>query len=284
MSHGTNHSSLTLRPLADTDGSTVLAAFIAGFAGYPVPVTLTLTQFETRFRSENLDAFASTLYFDGDEPVAIVLITRRGWRSRVGAMGIVPRLRGTGLGLEAMRRAVADAKSRGDTGLVLEAIESNVRAVKLYQRAGFRIVRRLSGFTLDAGPANTAPAPEIDPATGAARAGVFAMEDLPWQLEVASLAATTRPTRCFGDAQGSIVAMIDATQPVVRLRALAFDARLTADEAAAFTASLRAAFPERGFAAPPVFPDVFGERFFAPGGWRTTDLSQVEMRHPLGPG
>ena len=169
--------------------------------------------------------------------------------------------------------------------LVLEVIESNARAVALYRRAGFETVRPLCGYTLAAGRPDRAavvPVREVDPAVGAALAGRFGAMDLPWQLQIPSLASMVRPTRCFTDAPGSIVAMVDPGQVTVRLKALAFDPEVSFEDAAAFTASLRAAFPDRPWAAPPIFPEAHGARFFAPGGWATTEMRQLEMAHRLG--
>ena len=277
-------SQLTVRTLADSSLELAVAAFNAGFAGYLVPILQTPAQFDARFRAEHGDPFASTLYCDADEPVAILMISRRGCTSRVAAMGIAPQMRGTGLGLQMIERAVTEAGARGDTRLVLEVIETNERAVKLYERAGFAIVRPLWGFSIDAGtaaPSDTAPAIEIDPALGSLRAGAFATPDLPWQIQVPTLAAMVRPTRCFTDASRSIVAMADATQDTVRLRALAFDPHLSPTDSAPFTAALRATFPGRAWFAPPIFPEAHRAQFFTPGGWTTIAMRQFEMRHAL---
>lgn len=282
MDKPTAISRLTIRSVADLSPDVVAAAFAAGFSGYQVPITMTAAQLDARLRSENLDPFASTIDFCDDEPIAIVLITRRGSMSRVGAMGVAPSMRGTGLAAEVLRRVVSEAKVRGDTGLTLEVIRDNVRAVKLYERAGFSIVRPLWGFSLDAGATVARPAREIDLSSAVVRAGRFGMTDLAWQHQLPSLAAMVRPTRCLTDETRSLVAMVDASQDTVRLKALCFDAGLSPAVAIAFTGSLHAAFPARPWAAPPLFTDAHRERFFVPAGWTTTDLRQYEMRHPLG--
>ena len=274
---------LTTRTLATVSVDLALSAFTASFAGYQVPITMTAAQFDARFRSENVDAFASRVYFSDDEPVAILVVARRGWTSRVAAMGIVPRMRGCGLGLDVMRSAVTDAGERGDVGLLLEAIESNVRAVKLYRRAGFEVDRALLAFSIDAEQAAPASADlqEIDPAAGALRAAAFETGTSPWQLQPPSLAAMVRPTRCFIDGRRSIVAFVDPGHEPVRLRAVAFEPDVPAAASAAFTSSLRAHFPGRPWFAPPIFTDAHHVRFFAPGGWELAGIRQVEMRHRL---
>ena len=274
-------SRLTTRPVTGLSPEAVVAAFTAGFAGYQVPIAMTAAQLDVRLRGENLDPFASTIDYAGDEPVAIVLVARRGTLARVAAMGVAPSMRGTGLAAAVLARAVSQARARSDTALVLEVIRDNVRAVTLYERAGFAVVRSLWGFTLEPAPSDAVPATEIDPAAAVVLAGCFGMADLAWQQQLASLAAMVRPTRCFTDARHGLVAMVDASQETVRLKALCFDAGLTDAGAVAFTASLRAVFPDHAWTAPPLFTDAHRARFFEPAGWASMDLRQFEMRHPL---
>ena len=64
-----------------------------------------------------------------------------------------------------MRDAIADARARGDHALLLEVIEQNTPAVKLYTSLGFRLVRRLVGYRWEPGAARRMPGRvrEIDP-------------------------------------------------------------------------------------------------------------------------
>ena len=107
---------------------------------------MTPERYEGRFRTENLDPFASRLYFRDDSPAGIVMIARRGWTSRLAAMAIAPNLRSRGLGQHLMRIAIREAKDRGDRSMLLEVFEQNPAAVALYKKLGFRPIRRLIGY------------------------------------------------------------------------------------------------------------------------------------------
>jgi hypothetical protein len=59
-----------------------------------MPVNVSAQGYERRFRPENVDPFASYVYFRETRPVAIVLPAARGWTSRVAAMALAPEARG----------------------------------------------------------------------------------------------------------------------------------------------------------------------------------------------
>ncbi|MBA3425964.1 MAG: GNAT family N-acetyltransferase [Rubrobacteraceae bacterium] len=69
-------------------------------------------------------------------------------RSAWARLGIVPEKRGTGLGTRVMQEAIAASRARGEKTMLLEVIEQNTPAVKLYRRLGFDTLRRLVGYRL----------------------------------------------------------------------------------------------------------------------------------------
>src|SRR3984957_21085118 len=88
----------TARTVAQCTSEEVTAAIVHCFQGYLVPMRLTPERYEMRFRAENLDPFASRLYYHEGAPAAVVMIARRGWTSRLAAMVIAPEFRGRGVG------------------------------------------------------------------------------------------------------------------------------------------------------------------------------------------
>jgi GNAT superfamily N-acetyltransferase len=67
--------------------------------------------YERRFRPENVDPFASYVYFRETGPVAVLLIARRDWPSRVAAMAVAamavaPEARGVGFSKRIMERVI----------------------------------------------------------------------------------------------------------------------------------------------------------------------------------
>ncbi|MBD8652546.1 GNAT family N-acetyltransferase [Rhizobium sp. CFBP 13726] len=126
---------VTRRSLAETTMGDAAAAFTEGFRGYVVKFTISPEAFSLRMAREDVDPEASEVFFDGDKPAGTLLIARRGRRSRVSALGIGPTIRGQGLGTRVMTDAIAAARARGDDVLILEVIDSNIRARDLYLSA-----------------------------------------------------------------------------------------------------------------------------------------------------
>ena len=89
---------------------------------------------------------ADVVLLAGDIPAGIALIARRGWTSRLAAMGISLEWRGRGAGTWFINGLLREASERGEREMVLEVIEQNEPAVALYTRSGFEIVRRLVGL------------------------------------------------------------------------------------------------------------------------------------------
>ena len=104
-----------------------------------------------------MDPFASYVYFRENRPVAVVLVARRGWTSRIAAMAVAPEARGKGFGKRIMQGVIDEAVARDDRSMLLEVFEHNTPAVKLYKGLGFRPSRRLVGYHHDPGGA----APEV---------------------------------------------------------------------------------------------------------------------------
>jgi hypothetical protein len=93
-----NIDGISERPVAECTAAQVANALTRTFEGYVVSVDVSARGYEQRFRPENVDPFSSYVYFREQRPVAIILIARRGWTSRVAAMAVVPEERGRGFG------------------------------------------------------------------------------------------------------------------------------------------------------------------------------------------
>jgi ribosomal protein S18 acetylase RimI-like enzyme len=62
---------------------------------------------------------------------------------------VAPRLKGTGLGFELLRRAMAALRAGGARQISLTVTCGNDAAIHLYQRCGFRERRRFLAYTWD---------------------------------------------------------------------------------------------------------------------------------------
>jgi GNAT superfamily N-acetyltransferase len=275
-------SSMTLarRSIADLTADTVAHAITQCFEGYIVPMRMTGEQYERRFRSEHLDPYASAVWFDGEAPAVIALVCRRGGTSRVGAFGVATALRGKGLAKPTMNWVIAEARARGDRHMVLEVIEGNDRAMRLYESLGFARLRRLVGY--DWAPPSLAPSrpsvQELDPLEAAQLMSQFADADLPWQLHPAGFYTLATPTRAFA-LENAAVVVVDASSAGVRIRGLAVDRlRRRSGLGRALLEGVTRILPSQRWSLPAMVPDGLAPEFLARLGWRLSTLSQQEMK------
>jgi ribosomal protein S18 acetylase RimI-like enzyme len=74
------------------------------------------------------------------------MIARRGWTSRLAAMGITSNARSSGVGTWAMEQLIEEAKARGEKEMVLEVIEQNTAGVKLYEKSRLSKIQAVGGI------------------------------------------------------------------------------------------------------------------------------------------
>ena len=193
---------LTSRTVAQCTSEEVTAAMVHCFQGYLVPMRLTPERYEARSRAENLDPFASRLYYSEGAPAAVAMIARRGWTSRLAAMAVAPDFRGRGVGKHVMKIVLEEAALRKDRTMILEVFEQNPAAVALYTGLGFRPIRRLVGYDFnpqgaDLGGSDFQRLHEIDPLIVVRLIANEGEPDLPWMLMPETLAAATQPVQAL---------------------------------------------------------------------------------------
>jgi ribosomal protein S18 acetylase RimI-like enzyme len=276
-----NSEGISRRPVAECTAAQVADALTISFEGYVMPVNVTAEGYERRFRPEHVDPFASYVYFREARPVAVVLVARRGWTSRIAAMAVAPEARGRGLGKLIMQDAIDEAVKRGDRSVLLEVFEHNTPAVKLYEGLRFRPTRRLVGYHHDPGgaaPEVTDTLYELDPLDFA---GVVAREDepgLPWMLAAETLSGAVSPARAFhldhrayaliGDPEANVIPLTAFIVPHSHRRN-GWGTRLMQ--------ALFASYPDKAWTIPQIIPEELAPTFFARCGWTLMDTNQLEM-------
>jgi len=75
--------------MAECTAAQIADALTGSFEGYVMPVNMSAQGYEYRFRSENVDPFASCVYLREARPVAVVLVARRGWNTVYEANQII---------------------------------------------------------------------------------------------------------------------------------------------------------------------------------------------------
>ena len=184
--------------IAEAGIAAAVVALTRAYAGYFVPLHFSEETFARYIRANDIDPAASPVWFHDGEPVAIGVAGIRANRGWVGAFGLSPAFRGKGLAQAMFAGVLRHIKGRGVLNITLEVLDRNLPAIAVYERAGFRTVRKL--FTLHSPEmkADPAGAQTVDPAVAIRLADGTGLEPC-WQREDRSLElrlAALRALRC----------------------------------------------------------------------------------------
>jgi ribosomal protein S18 acetylase RimI-like enzyme len=272
---------LDLKTASDHPLPDLVQALNRGFEGYIVPIHLNLTQFLNMLRKDGIDLTASRVLLVDDQPEGIALIARRGWTSRLAAMGVSTEMRGRGAGSWFMEKLIGQARERLEREMVLEVIEQNDAAVRLYQKYGFQSVRRLVSYirreAVELAPDDIE---EMDIREMAARIAQHGLPDLPWQLSAETIAQTTPPARAFFRDQAYIVISDPAETHVVIWSLLVEPEARGHHCGAEMLKAVIAHYPGHTWHMPAIYPEEMG-RTFEGAGFEREELSQWQMRLPI---
>jgi len=251
------------------------------FENYLVPVAFNLSQFLTMIRKDSLDLAASRVLFGVEQPAGIALIARRGWTSRLAAMGIVQGQRGKGAGFRFMRKLMDEARERNDHAMELEVIEQNENAVKLYQKCGFQSVRRLIGLIRkDAIENNKTPLTAIDLREAGSLISQHGLADLPWQLAGETIAHLNPPACAYRNGPALVVTSNLAVEHVVIWSLLVEPQARGQQLGVEMLKSVIANHPGKTWHVPAIFPEEFG-KLFKRAGFEQEELTQWQMKLDL---
>lgn len=182
----TSAAGLSLEALAEL--------FTRSFADYFYPGITSAQTLARRVASENIDLLRSVVLRVDDEPAGVALLARRGERSWCGGFGVTLPHRGKGYAHALAQALIKEAREAGAERFSLEVLTRNERALRVYERAGLKIVRRLLILSWrpddSGGPTTPDRLEEADPAELVL--GQFAaLHPVPaaWQREPAALLA-----------------------------------------------------------------------------------------------
>jgi GNAT superfamily N-acetyltransferase len=222
------------------------------FENYFVPINITESALLTMLKRDSIDLTISKVIAHENKNIGIAFIARRGWTSRLAAMGILSQARNQSLGTQTMQQLIQEAQERQDKEMILEVIEQNTAGVNLYEKVGFKKVRRLVGYKLensqvaaedgdnskpaqaavlgdksksaqaavlgggDSAESNINELKEIDIRELARLVTYHGLKDLPWQLSGTTMMQHTPPARAFklNDAY-CLISNPDATDIVI---------------------------------------------------------------------
>lgn len=269
---------LELRPLLDYGLQEAVTLMNLGFSDYFIHIELTLPIFLNMARTESIDLGSSRIIWLDDEAVGIALIARRGWTSRLATMAIAPASRGRGAGRAAMDLLLAEASTRGDHAMVLEVIENNAPAVRLYEACGFHTERRLVSYEgTFAGTEERAELKEVDIREVARLVTMYGLDDLPWQISGESLAQSGAPSKGYQlDAACVVISNPEAEQVAIRSLVVRPESR-GQGQARRLIEAVIAKYPGKKWLVPALCPEEVGP-VFEKVGLQRGELSQLQMR------
>ena len=252
-----------------------------GFEGYFVPIAFNVTAFLNMIRKDGLDLTSSRILLADGQPAGIALIARRGWTSRLAAMGIATETRGKGAGLWLMEHIIQEACDRGEKEMLLEVIEQNTPAVRLYEKCGFEVIRRLVGLLRkDATESVIAELEEIDIREAARMVTQYGIPDLPWQLSGESIAQINPPSRAYKKSHSYAVLSNPDVKDVVIWSLLVEPGGRGNQLGVDMLKTLIANHPGKTWHIPAILPEELA-KVYEEAGFEREELSQWQMRRTL---
>jgi ribosomal protein S18 acetylase RimI-like enzyme len=152
--------------------------FNDGYEGYFIPMHVDPAAYEYMVSTWDIDLGRSRVALgDGEERLGFANLAVRGGRGWIGGVGVVPAARRAGIGRALMEAVLAEAPPT----VLLEVLEQNEPAIRLYERLGFERTRVLEVWSLTR-DVTAAGAEAAEPAP-------LGQRDLPWQRADESLPA-----------------------------------------------------------------------------------------------
>lgn len=137
---------------SEVNGSFIHQAFLYGYSDYAIPMNIPVGQFFERFFGQEGNTLENSfIAFDNDEPVGLVLggvRTYDGYKNlRCGTLCVKPEYRGLGVSQELFRLFVDNGIMQQCERLSLEVLSDNNRAIRFYEKQGYKKYNKLFYFT-----------------------------------------------------------------------------------------------------------------------------------------
>ncbi|MCD8193429.1 MAG: GNAT family N-acetyltransferase [Tannerellaceae bacterium] len=139
---------MEIKSLATTDFHIIFEAFHKAFADYELQ--LTKEQLRTMFHRRGFNPGLSFAAFDGEEIVAFTCNGTGNFAGQFTAYdtgtGTLPNYRGKGLATQIFEYSIPYLKKQGIQQYLLEVLQHNTKAVSVYRKLGFEVVREFYYF------------------------------------------------------------------------------------------------------------------------------------------
>ncbi len=141
------------RTLSDGDFDAVVACFNEAFSDYVVRFSLTSAQLREICARRAVDFELSVGAFDRDQLVGFTLNGFDGETAYDSGTGVIPSHRRKGLARGMMEHIMPILRDTGARRHLLEVIETNTRAIALYESLGFTTTRPMTCWKYETGKA-----------------------------------------------------------------------------------------------------------------------------------
>lgn len=119
-----------------------------GFSDYIVPVNMDIESFNKRNNMLNISYEDSVVYLKEDKYIGVILIAYSNFLKEkvawIGGMTVIKEYRNKNIASKMLKYAFEKAKANKCDKVILECISSNIKAKKLYEKMGFKIIDELS--------------------------------------------------------------------------------------------------------------------------------------------
>lgn len=140
--------------LEKVDSKLMHQAFLTAFSDYPVKMSLSFEAYEKMLRRRGAARQISIGAFNSDNQLIGLMVNGlREWQGKSTAYdlmtGVVPAFRGGGVTKKMFSEVLALLKKEHVEQYLLEVLQENHAAVKLYRKQGFEVTRDFSVFKLE---------------------------------------------------------------------------------------------------------------------------------------
>lgn len=245
------------------------------FEGHIIPTTYSPELLAYLLRHDNIDLMESLVASEDGVVVGILIIDRRGRKSRVGAMAIDVGHRRQGLGRAMMEQALAYARARGDLKVVLEVIEQNDAAVSFYKSLGFEVQHRLiaARVPLPDGNVSLREAEFAEMSRALMGRGDGAAT---WEMSAEAVAQYASPVRALAF-EDMYVAVQALGEQMLLARSMVCAGHEDEPKLRGLLDGLGLEFPGRTLRIPVYFPEPEFSGLFVGAGFEIDSLSQFQM-------
>jgi ribosomal protein S18 acetylase RimI-like enzyme len=144
---------LKIELLRNIPAEQVHKTFVDAFSDYEVPIQMPLDKFIEMMKTRDLNPDFSVGCFDGDLLVGFILTGYREINVQKicydGGTGVIKAYQRKGIGEMLLKEQLLILHKKQVTRFVLEVLENNTPAVKLYEKHGFVKTRKLACFEIN---------------------------------------------------------------------------------------------------------------------------------------